>query len=102
MKLDVVLVTYNHTKFIEESLRSVLYQKTDFDFDILIADDLSTDDTLEKIKKIEKETRIPFHYLKSEKNLGITKNYQRAFHACGTSSETREFPGPSLRMHYEF
>ncbi|MCI1966660.1 MAG: glycosyltransferase [Oscillospiraceae bacterium] len=81
MKLDVVLVTYNHTRFIEEALQSVLNQKTDFDFDIIVADDCSTDDTVEKIRKLEQRTTIPFRYLKSQKNLGITKNYQRAFHA---------------------
>jgi glycosyltransferase involved in cell wall biosynthesis len=82
MKLNVVLVTYNHSQFIIESLHSILSQKTDFDFNILIVDDKSTDDTLERIKRCEKETKIPFCYLESSKNLGITKNYQRAFRAC--------------------
>ena len=82
MKLDVILVTYNHTRFIEESLKSVLRQKTDFDFDVIIADDLSADDTLVKIKRLERGTKIPFRYLQSERNVGITKNYQRAFRVC--------------------
>ncbi|KLU64359.1 putative glycosyltransferase EpsE [Desulfosporosinus acididurans] len=82
MKLNVILITYNHSKFIEESLRSILAQKTNFDFNILVADDKSTDDTLERIKKYETRTNIPFCYLKNERNLGITKNYQRAFGEC--------------------
>lgn len=82
MKLNVILVTYNHSKYIEESLQSIIRQKTDFDFNIIIADDKSTDDTLTKIKNCEKTCTIPFQYLESEKNLGITKNYQRAFNSC--------------------
>lgn len=81
MKLNVILITYNHSKFIEESLYSILIQKTDFEFDIIVADDYSTDDTIDKIKKIDRNSSITFHYLSSDNNLGITKNYQRAFKA---------------------
>lgn len=82
MRLNVVLVTYNHAEFIEEALKSILYQKVDFEFDIIVADDKSTDDTLKIIRNLEQTTSVPFRYLQSDKNLGITKNYRRAFRAC--------------------
>lgn len=82
MKLNVVLITYNHTKFIQDSLRSILLQKTDFEFNVLVCDDQSTDDTLAKIKEYARNSTIGFRYLDADKNLGITRNYERAFHAC--------------------
>lgn len=82
MKLNVLLVTYNHSKFIKETLQTITMQKTNFKFNIIVADDNSSDDTLKIIKEYEKECDIPFIYLESKKNHGITKNYQRAFKAC--------------------
>jgi glycosyltransferase involved in cell wall biosynthesis len=57
-------------------------QKTDFEFNIIVADDCSADDTLDKVKALDKSSDIEFIYLKSEKNLGIKGNYKRAFAAC--------------------
>lgn len=82
IKLNVVLITYNHEKYIRESLKSIIEQCTNFKFNIIVADDCSTDKTLEIIKSIEAETDIPFIYLQSGENLGIKKNYKRAFEAC--------------------
>ena len=82
MKLNVLLVTYNHSKFIKQTLDTVLFQRTDFEFNVIIADDSSTDNTVEIIREYEKKTDIPFVFLDSINNLGITKNYQRAFESC--------------------
>ena len=43
--LTVCIITYNHEKFIKQALDSVLNQITDFEWNILIADDFSTDNT---------------------------------------------------------
>lgn len=43
--VDVAMGTYNHAKYIAQALESVLSQKTDFFFRIIISDDFSTDDT---------------------------------------------------------
>ena len=45
MKLSVCLTTYNHEKFIREAIDSVLSQKTDFEFELLIGEDDSSDNT---------------------------------------------------------
>jgi len=67
-----------------ESLESILMQKVNFDYKIVVADDCSTDNTVEIIKEYEKKSSIPFVYLDNSKNLGITKNYKRSFKACDT------------------
>lgn len=43
--VSVHLLTYNHAKFIRQSIESVVKQKTTFPFEIVIGDDCSTDGT---------------------------------------------------------
>ena len=45
--LSVCFITYNHEKYIEESLKSILNQKTNFDYEIIIGEDFSTDSNRE-------------------------------------------------------
>ena len=106
--LDVILITYNQSKYIEESVRSIISQRTKFRFRVLVADDCSKDDTVEKIRRLSDETDIPFIFLKSDHNLGIMKNYQRAFAAC-TAEFTAILEGDDiwtdplrLQKHVEF
>jgi len=81
--LTVLLVTYNHEKYIEKSLKSILDQKIDIEFDIMVADDASTDNTLRLIRNMEQmHSTVQFNYLDHSVNLGITNNYKRAFSAC--------------------
>lgn len=44
-KVSVCLITYNHEPFISQALDGALKQETDFDFEIVIGDDCSTDAT---------------------------------------------------------
>ncbi|CAN5797917.1 hypothetical protein BH23THE1_BH23THE1_31010 [soil metagenome] len=54
-KVSILCLTYNHVKFIRQALDSFLMQKTDFDFEVLINDDCSTDGTVEIIKEYQKK-----------------------------------------------
>lgn len=45
MKVSVVVLTYNHALYIREALDSVLAQSTRFPFEIVVAEDFSTDGT---------------------------------------------------------
>ncbi len=44
-RVRVVLLTFNHARFIRQSIESVLQQRTTFPFEIVIVDDASTDGT---------------------------------------------------------
>src|SRR5215210_6358212 len=44
-RVSVVVVTYNHEKFIAETLNSILGQITDFAFEVIVSEDCSTDST---------------------------------------------------------
>jgi len=47
--LSIVVITYNHEKYIRKCLDSILMQDVDFSFEIIISDDLSTDQTAQII-----------------------------------------------------
>lgn len=51
-KLSVVFITYNHAKYVEKALMSVINQKTDFPFEVVVGDDCSTDGTQDILKRI--------------------------------------------------
>jgi len=79
--VSVLLITYNQAKFVAEALESILMQRTDFDFEVVVADDGSTDRTFEIVKAYaDRDSRV--RLLPSESNLGISRNYQRGFAAC--------------------
>lgn len=46
-KVSVLIQTYQHVQFIERCLESIIHQKTDFPFEIIIGEDDSTDGTRE-------------------------------------------------------
>ena len=57
--LTICCTSYNHVKFIKETLDGFLIQKTDFPIEIIIHDDASTDNTVEIIKEYAaKDPRI--------------------------------------------
>lgn len=53
IKVSICCITYNHEKYIKDAIESFLMQKTNFNFEILIHDDASTDNTIEIIKEYE-------------------------------------------------
>lgn len=54
-KLTIMCITYNQVNFIKQAIESFLMQKTNFDFEVLIHDDCSTDGTREIIEEYEKK-----------------------------------------------
>jgi glycosyltransferase involved in cell wall biosynthesis len=39
MKVSVLIITYNHEKFIAQAIESVLMQEVEFDYEIVIGED---------------------------------------------------------------
>ena len=69
-KLSVILITYNHEKYIEKALDSVLSQVTDFPFEIVIGDDCSPDDTKNIIREDRDKYPDIIRIVHREKNTG--------------------------------
>lgn len=81
VKVSILVVTYNHEKFIREALDSIIMQEHDYSYEIVIADDSSTDGTLQIIEEYS-DKYTNFTIIPREENLGITQNYKRGFKAC--------------------
>lgn len=69
MKLSVLVMTYNHINFIRRALDSALMQETDFDFEILISEDCSTDGTREVVLDYHRQYPEKIRLLLSEQNI---------------------------------
>lgn len=70
--ISIILPVYNREKFIAESIQSILYQ-TYQNFELIIVDDASTDDTVSIINKFE-DSRIKFFQLKQNKGVSHALN----------------------------
>ncbi|MDZ7897035.1 MAG: glycosyltransferase [Arcicella sp.] len=69
-KLSVLIPTYNHGKFITQTLEGVLEQLTDFDFEIVIGDDTSKNDNALIISDFAKKFPDKIKAFLHPKNLG--------------------------------
>ncbi|MDE5838715.1 MAG: glycosyltransferase, partial [Paramuribaculum sp.] len=80
--VSVIMITYNQEKYIEKAVRSVLSQRTAFDFEIIIADDASGDRTVEICSRLSKEYPGKINLIARTKNLGTSGNYMDAWGRC--------------------
>ncbi|HEY4875334.1 MAG TPA: glycosyltransferase [Puia sp.] len=65
------IAVFNHAPYLEKTLNSILDQKTNFPFRLLIGDDCSTDGSIEILKGFEKKTPDKIKVIYQERNLGL-------------------------------
>lgn len=84
MTVSVIMITYLHSPFIEKSIEGVLNQKCDFEFELIISNDNSPDDTDQKVKSyLENHPRKnKVQYTSHVKNKGMDKNFFWSFKQC--------------------
>lgn len=82
--VSVVMTSFNSQKFIREQLESIKSQ-THKNWELVVADDCSTDDSDKIIKKFIEENRDrKIVFLKNSANLGLAKNFENGLrHASG-------------------
>ncbi|MEW6107743.1 MAG: glycosyltransferase [Nitrospirota bacterium] len=80
--VSVCMVTYNHEKFIAQAIESVLMQKTDFSFELVIGEDCSTDNTRKIVVEYKRRYPDKIKLLLAEKNLGAGRNFVQTIKAC--------------------
>jgi glycosyltransferase involved in cell wall biosynthesis len=73
MKVSVWMSAYNHEKYISQCLDSVLMQKTEFDFEIIIGEDCSKDRTREIVCEYQKKFPHKIKLFLPENNIGMMK-----------------------------
>lgn len=74
MKISIIMASYNYASIIGEAIESVINQ-TYKDWELIIVDDGSTDNSVEVIKKYLSDNRIKLYI--NEKNLGLAKTVRK-------------------------
>lgn len=70
IKVSVIVHTYNHEKFIRQTLDSILCQEVNFQFEVIIGDDASPDSTPQIIQEYQSKFPEIIKPLLHSKNLG--------------------------------
>ncbi|MGB9940897.1 glycosyltransferase family 2 protein [Methanosarcina sp.] len=81
MKISIALCTYNGARFLQEQLESIALQTRAPD-EMIICDDQSKDNTLELLRNFASKASFPVHVILNEKNLGSTRNFEKAIKLC--------------------
>lgn len=80
-KVSVCMISYRHEAYIAQAIESVLAQRVDFEFELVIGDDCSPDGTgaiIERYAACDPRIRL----LPRERNLGVMANFSRTLQAC--------------------
>jgi FkbM family methyltransferase len=80
MKVSVIIPCYNFEDYIEQSILSAVSQKTNFEFEILVRDDMSSDNSqvcIERVANFNSNVK----YFKPEENWGF-KNIKFLMEQC--------------------
>ena len=67
--ISVVIPTYNGSKFIEDTIKSI-YSQTVLPREIIVVDDVSTDNTKEIVKGLQDISPVPLYFIQLDKNSG--------------------------------
>ncbi|MET3107579.1 glycosyltransferase involved in cell wall biosynthesis [Oxalobacteraceae bacterium GrIS 2.11] len=73
--ISVCIVTYNHEKYIRHCLQSVVDQKVDAEFEVIVCDDCSTDQTPKIIEEFAQAYPSIIKPVLLKKNVGAFKNF---------------------------
>jgi glycosyltransferase involved in cell wall biosynthesis len=83
-RVSVLVTSYNHARYVEEALDS-LRRQTSRDFEIIITDDASSDDSAEVIEAWLARTGCSAQFIRNQANRGICANRNAALtRASGT------------------
>jgi glycosyltransferase involved in cell wall biosynthesis len=78
------MITYNHEKYIREAIEGVLMQKTNFNFELIIANDCSPDDTDKVVYEYINNHHFGYKikYFSHKENIGFLSNFVFASKQC--------------------
>lgn len=74
-KVSVCVVTYNQEKYIRQCLQSIVDQKTNFDFEVIVSDDCSTDGTSRIVQEFFVNYPDFIKPIYHKNNIGAYKNF---------------------------
>lgn len=81
-KVSVSVATYNHEKYIGRALDSILMQEVDFEYQIVIGEDCSTDNTRRIVLSYKEKYPEKIKLLLHEFNIGMLENLKSLVLEC--------------------
>lgn len=81
-EVAIFMITYNHEDFIAEAIDSVLMQKTNFSYKLVIGEDCSKDSTRDICIEYKKKYPDKIELILNKENLGAMGNSYQVHHAC--------------------
>jgi glycosyltransferase involved in cell wall biosynthesis len=82
LRVSVAMITYNHERFVTQAIESVLMQRTEFLFELLIGEDASHDGTRAIVERYARTHPDRIRVITSERNVGMNRNLARTIEAC--------------------
>lgn len=82
MKVSVLVMTYNHEHFIAQAIQSALMQETSFDFEIVVVEDCSTDNTRHIVQELKHDNPSRIRLVLSERNIRSNEIVARGIQAA--------------------
>ena len=73
--VSVLMLTFNHAAYIRQAVESVLVQQTAFQFELLIGEDSSTDETREIVLELQKKAPHIVRVIAWNANVGMHHNF---------------------------
>ena len=80
--VSIYMLTYFHEKYIRQAIESVLAQKTQYTYELVISDDFSQDGTRDILKEYAEKYPDIIRVNLNEENIGIPKNIYKARSMC--------------------
>ena len=78
MKLSIIICTYNRAKELQRALECVFGQQTNFDFEVVVGNDCSTDGTESLLASFKERYPERLKVSTLEKNSGVGTNWAKA------------------------
>lgn len=82
IKVSILMLTYNQEHYINEAIRSVMLQETNFLFELVIGNDASTDGTGKICKEWQDKYPGQIILLDRKQNLGLQQNFIQTYAHC--------------------
>lgn len=80
--VSIVIPSYNRIETIRETLDSILKQECDFDFEIIIGDDCSTDGVIDVLLDYKKRFPKIISLFSHKENIGLGANWASCINLC--------------------
>lgn len=82
IKVSVLMLAYNQERYIDEAIRSIMLQETDFPFELVIGNDASSDRTGKLCEAWQKKYPQQIVLLDRKENLGLQQNFIQTYARC--------------------